>query len=463
VLQNLVGKWFYGTDLPNVTTAAANNGIPAPVVYKQAKGTLFGAHGPSPNDVAQGWVGDCYFMSSLAETALQSPETIKSMFVNNHDGTYVVRFYQYDAGNNTWRPDYVTVNLELPVVQSGQYKNEFAFAGWYQDGKLEKYTDPDNVLWVGLAEKAYAQLAEEGWSRSAGPGGSGIDGSLPTDWNLNSYDALSAGSGAVALQQIGGATHWTDVGLATATTADEKALVEAFDHASLVIVGSLAQEPAGVPTNAAGAPLIIATHVYALKAVDLACDKFTLQNPYDDSSPYPGDGQRTVTLSWAQLKKYLHDYVISAPPPICPEHVVVQRGVNTGINGGAAALNIRWYVNGKRVCSLKDVKEGDVVTVTFDTPMCAPTTEFSLVSYAAPNGNFNSWNVDHQQEWGDATGTFTGAGHHSLTVTVPDGYFQLDFVRGAAIDDFATGERYHKDGRFIAGVTGGCKVVSCRC
>ncbi len=218
-----------------------------------------------------------------------------------------------------------------------------------------------------------------------------------------------------------------------------------------------------MPTNAAGAPLIIAGHVYALKAVDLTCDKFTLQNPYDDSSAYPSDGQRNVTLTWAQLKEYLHDGVILSPPPICPEHAVQQTGVNTGVNGGAAAVNIHWYVNGKEVCSVKDVKEGDTVTVTFDTPMCAPRTEFSLVSYAAPNGDFNSWNIDHQQEWSDATGTFCGAGHHSLTVTVPDGYFQLDFVRGEAIDDFATGARYHNQGRFIAGVTGGCHVVKCDC
>jgi hypothetical protein len=459
VLQDLVGKWFYGNDLPAVATAVADNNIPAPVVYKQAKGKLFGANGPRPNDVAQGWVGDCYFMSSLGETALQAPGAIKRMFIDNHDGTYAVRFFQYDTDNGTWHPDYVTVNLELLVIASGQYKNEFAFAGWYQEGTPTKYNDPDNVLWVGLAEKAYAQLAEEGWSRSTGLGGSGVDGT-PSAWNQNSYDALSAGD-AVAMQQLTGATHWDDVGLATATTKDEKALAAAFQHGSLVIVGSLSEEPAGVPTNAAGAPLIIAGHVYALRAVDLACDKFTLVNPYDDQAAYPGDGQRTATLSWEQLKKYLNDYVVLAPPPICPEHAVEQTGVNTGVNGGAAAVNIQWYVNGHKVCSLEDVHEGDVVTVTFDTLPCAKETEFSLVSYTAPNGDFNSWNIDHQQEWGDATGTFTGAGHHALTVTVPDGYFQLDFVRGDAIDDFATGARYHKQGRFIAGVTGGCKVVNC--
>src|SRR5262249_58729041 len=118
------------------------------------------------------------------------------------DGPLAVRFAPYNAATDPCAPAYVTVNLELPVIASGQYKNEFAFAGWYQDGKPDKYNDPCNVLWAGLAEKAYAQLAEEGWSRSTDPGGSGIDGT-PADWNQNSYDALSQGD-AVAMQQITG-------------------------------------------------------------------------------------------------------------------------------------------------------------------------------------------------------------------------------------------------------------------
>ena len=455
-VQDLVGKWFSGTDLPGTQAAAENNGIPEKVVYEQAQGVLFGPDGPNPHDIAQGWVGDCYFMSSLGETAQQSPQTIESMFIDNGDGTYTVRFYEYEAANKTWQADYVTVNLELPVMQQS---GEFAFAGWYQDGKPTTYTDKCAVLWPALAEKAYAQLAEEGWSRSKGPGGSG-NSSTPKDWNANSYNALAFGDG-VALQQIGGSNITYDIGLTQAPASDETALEQAFAHGSLVIFGSLGHEPTGMPTNSAGAPLIISGHVYALTAVDAAKGLFTLVNPYDDNGPYPTDGQRTVTLNWTQLTEYLNDYFVSAPPPICPSHAVVQHGKNTGINGGAAAVNIQWYVNGKPVSSLSQVHEGDTVTVTFDTLACAATTEFSLVSYAAPNGDFNSSNIDHQQEWADTTGTYTGAGEHSLTVTIPAGYFQLDFVRGSAISDFATGERYHSDGRFIAGTDGGDNVVGC--
>ena len=50
-------------------------------------------------------------------------------------------------------------------------------------------------------------------------------------------------------------------------------------------------------------------------------------------------------------------------------------------------------------------------------------------------------------------------GRPRLTVTLPNGYFQLDFVTGAAISDFATGARYYSEGRFIAGATGGNHLV----
>jgi hypothetical protein len=458
VVQDLVGKWFYGADLPDATTAAVNAGVPDTVVYQTAQGTLFGPNGPSQNDIAQGWLGDCYFMSALGAVARQAPQAIENMFINNGDGTYTVRFFELDQSNGTWHPDYVTVNLQLPVLQqSGQ----FAFADWYQYGQPTTYTSTSAALWPALAEKAYAQLAEEGWSRQEGGGGSGID-STPADWDQNSYDALNAGNGA-AVQQLTGSNITNDIGLAHVGSSSESALETAFAHGTLITIGSLAQEPSNVPTNSAGAPLIIPGHVYSLKSVNTHSGTFELINPFYDNSIYPGDGQRDVTLTWSQLKAYLNDAWEVAPPPICPGHAVLQKGSNTGINGGARAINIKWFDNGVLIASPSLAHEGDTVTITFDTDATAPRTEFSLVSYAAPNSDFNDSNLDHQQEWADATGTWVAAGHHSLTVVLPDGFFQLDFVKGAAISDFATGETYHGDNRFIAGADGGDQVVTCGC
>ena len=71
-------------------------------------------------------------MAALAEIAYRSPATITSMFIVNGDGTYTVRFY------NNGKADYVTVDSQLP---SG-------------------YASIANELWVGLAEKAWAQFYE---------------------------------------------------------------------------------------------------------------------------------------------------------------------------------------------------------------------------------------------------------------------------------------------------------------
>jgi hypothetical protein len=261
------------------------------------------------------------------------------------------------------------------------------------------------------------------------------------------------------MQQITGSNISSDVYLPTATASDEENLMNDFNNGSLMFVASPSQMPPNVPTNAAGAPLIIGNHVYAVSAVDAKNGTFTLINPYDGSSSNPSDGQREVTLTWSQMQQYLNGAFVLAPPPIDPAHAVLQQGSNTGLNGNAKAMDIEWFVNGKQVSSLKDVCEGDTVTVTFSTAACIDPTEFSLVSYAAPNGHFNRWNIDHQQEWADSTVTALGAGQYSLTVKIPPGYFQLDFVRGDAIADFATGELYHTDGRFIAGVQGGTHRV----
>ena len=112
-LEKLVDKWFLGLDHPNSTV---NN---VTYVYAEAKASLF-PYAPVYTDVRQGYVGDCYFMSGVAEIAMHNRSAIQNMFIANGDGTYTVRFF------NGRHAEYVTVDRYLP---SNQGKYAFANNG----------------------------------------------------------------------------------------------------------------------------------------------------------------------------------------------------------------------------------------------------------------------------------------------------------------------------------------------
>jgi sarcosine oxidase gamma subunit len=76
--------------------------------------------------------------------------------------------------------------------------------------------------------------------------------------------------------------------------------------------------------------------------------------------------------------------------------------------------------------------QSETVTVTFTVPTGAPMT-YTLVSYNAPDSFFNASDASQQTEYQVATGTFS-SGTHTLTVTIPANYYQIDFVCGAAIN-----------------------------
>ena len=132
-LSELVGKWFLGTDLPS-STIDLYECPSATISYSASAAPLFGPSGPLMSDVNQGYLGDCFFLSALAEVAKENPGIISSMFTDNGNNTYGVRFYIDGVAT------YVTVNDQL------------ANGG---------YTNSGSNMWASLAEKAYAQLQEK--------------------------------------------------------------------------------------------------------------------------------------------------------------------------------------------------------------------------------------------------------------------------------------------------------------
>ena len=130
--DDLIGEWFLGTNLPSLNLAPVGQANLNPA-YKASTLPLYGASGaPTYQDVNQGYLGDCYFLSSLGEVALKDPSAIENMISANGNGTYSVRFFV------NGQPDYVTVNSQLPVMGGYEWANgsqlEFATArpttGW---------------------------------------------------------------------------------------------------------------------------------------------------------------------------------------------------------------------------------------------------------------------------------------------------------------------------------------------
>jgi hypothetical protein len=98
---------------------------------------------------------------------------------------------------------------------------------------------------------------------------------------------------------------------------------------------------------------------------------------------------------------------------------------------------VAYVINGTTpVSDLRNLtKEGDVVQVTFTIAAGTQPQRLTLVTYTAPGNDFDPNTASQQRIFDVDTGVF-GPGTHTLTVSNPHSYFQVDFVTGFAIDRF---------------------------
>ncbi len=120
-----------------------------------AGNVLFADDGPTADDVAQGNLGDCYYLATLGAIAEVEPSKIRESIVDLGDGTYAVQFKK--AGNDL----FVRVDADLAV-----------------NGNTLAYADlgVQDSMWVALMEKAFAYVRtgvasyasiEAGWMSEA--------------------------------------------------------------------------------------------------------------------------------------------------------------------------------------------------------------------------------------------------------------------------------------------------------
>jgi hypothetical protein len=100
--------------------------------------SLFPSGEPSPDDVTQKEIGDCYFDAELASIAQEDPDYIKNMVHDNGNGTYTVQLYDPNG-----KPVDIAVDNKLPTGPNG---------------KLLGLTDTSGQAdWASIVEKAYAK------------------------------------------------------------------------------------------------------------------------------------------------------------------------------------------------------------------------------------------------------------------------------------------------------------------
>ena len=213
---------------------------------------LFSDAGPSENDIVQGYVGDCWFLSSLSAAAKVNPDKIMNSVVDMGDGTYAVQFNQ--NGKNV----FVHVDANLPT-----WYNQQAYAS-------TKSSTGTSQLWVAIMEKAMAQFNGKNASYS------NIDGG----WMDTAFSAL-------------GMTN-TDIYARTATDLGTQLLAAANAGKALTV---------GINTAPAGSSLI-GGHAYTVdKMIVDATGKVTavvLRNPWGvDGAGNDGknDGYVTINIS----------------------------------------------------------------------------------------------------------------------------------------------------------------------
>ena len=272
-LQDLVGKWFYGTDLP---------AIPAGMSYCAVAGPLYGDNPdpalqtPSSNDDSQGCLGDCYFIASLGAIADSSPAAIENMIipngVENGIASYTVRFYYQNNSTGAYLADYVTVNALLPAWSNGSLV--FARPG------------PDGSYWMPIIEKAYAEWNETGRE--------GRDGQ-------NAYESLSGGYMNVVDQQVLGAAATTYIP-AAGNPATKQAVIAAIQNHAAVTAAIFSNGDAEF--NRLG---LVSSHAYQIAGYDAdpnsaTYDTFQLKNPWGFDEPVPLTWNELLRLLWVACR-----------------------------------------------------------------------------------------------------------------------------------------------------------------
>lgn len=349
-LNTLIDKWFLGADVPKLTNVN--------YAYRTASGNLF-HRSPSYLDQKQGAVGDCYLISALGAIAYVNPAAITDMFIDNGDGTFTVRFYggKYGtystpdgkisdgfAAGTTGEADYVTVDRRLPVFSGSR----MIYSNYGSD-----FRNSANVLWIALAEKAYAQWNETG---KAGRNGT------------NTYAGIASGWMGVVNAQITGINSSTYF----FNTTPKETLINALNQGQAVTLGTKSGQMAF---------RLVQGHAYTVVGYNATNDTFTLHNPWGSSHPQP--------MNYQQLQLYCTAFVTT--------NLVLQSDSRATVNlNNVSSGRLTEYFALSAQQSHNHMKTISITENRTDTsmPLLKPTMKES--SMLSTRANTDSWDFDSE-------------------------------------------------------------------
>jgi hypothetical protein len=236
-MSNLINKWFLGKDHPIINSWKNNT------TYQYVSGALF-IDGPSLDDIDQGNLGDCYLINALGAVAHANPTAIDNMFIYNGDNTWTIRFINHR--NND--AHYVTVDRYLPVNKFNGQARFASFGG--------NFTNPNNELWVSLAEKGYVQVSQIPGFRST------------AKQTINDYKNIAGGFNSIAVHHIVG------IRPAALRLNNELSVIRNINNNKPMVMA-------------------IGNHAYTISSYNYQTRKFHIHNPW---------GHTHLELTWHEMQ-----------------------------------------------------------------------------------------------------------------------------------------------------------------
>jgi hypothetical protein len=213
--------------MPKAAPAIVEPAVTDPsITYRDfSKEPLFSSTGPSLNDINQGYVGDCYFLSTLSAVAATNPARIQNDIFANGDGTYTVKLVSHNKAQS------VRVDAQLPVWPNGQ----LAYAG----------LGAEKSLWVAVMEKAWAQVRTKANSYA----------SIASGWMKEAFSALGVKSKSVLKAKS--ATKLLTQLQADLKSGQATTIGTSNVPAGVSLIGDHAYEVDAIEVDATGAPVSV--------------------------------------------------------------------------------------------------------------------------------------------------------------------------------------------------------------